>query len=138
MGASIGGVADSMFAAFQAFISPESFSLTESIAVRSVVVVGGMGHVPGVVLVGSILAALPEALQTVVEPMQKIVRARHHRGRRAASIAAWACDGCHGCHLVRPSCRLVARALAQGQIFGGEDTARDATRSSQADKWLTA
>jgi branched-chain amino acid transport system permease protein len=70
MGASFGGVAGSMFAAFQGFVSPESFSLTESIAVLSMVVLGGMGHVPGVILGGVILAALPEVLRHVVEPLQ--------------------------------------------------------------------
>ena len=71
LGASFGGVAGSMFAAFQGFVSPESFSLTESIAVLSMVVLGGMGHIPGVVLGGVILAALPEVLRHVVEPVQK-------------------------------------------------------------------
>jgi branched-chain amino acid transport system permease protein len=70
MGASFGGVAGAMFAAFQGFISPESFSLTESIAVLAMVVLGGMGHIPGVVLGGVILAALPEVLRHVVEPLQ--------------------------------------------------------------------
>ncbi len=73
MGASFGGVAGAMFAAFQGFVSPESFSLTESIAVLAMVVLGGMGHIPGVVLGGIILAALPEVLRHVVEPLQKSV-----------------------------------------------------------------
>ncbi|HEV7856221.1 MAG TPA: ABC transporter ATP-binding protein [Herminiimonas sp.] len=71
MGASFGGVAGAMFASFQGFVSPESFSLTESIAVLAMVVLGGMGHIPGVVLGGVILAALPEVLRHVVEPLQK-------------------------------------------------------------------
>jgi branched-chain amino acid transport system permease protein len=70
MGASFGGVAGAMFAAFQGFVSPESFSLTESIAVLAMVVLGGIGHIPGVVLGGVILAALPEVLRHVVEPVQ--------------------------------------------------------------------
>ena len=70
MGASFGGVSGSMFAAFQGFVSPESFSLTESIAVLAMVVLGGMGHIPGVVLGGIILAALPEVLRHTVEPVQ--------------------------------------------------------------------
>jgi branched-chain amino acid transport system permease protein len=70
MGASFGGVAGAMFAAFQGFVSPESFSLTESIAVLAMVVLGGMGHIPGVILGGVILAALPEVLRYVVEPVQ--------------------------------------------------------------------
>ena len=70
MGASFGGVAGGLFAAFQGFVSPESFSLTESIAVLAMVVLGGMGHIPGVVLGGVILAALPEVLRHTVEPVQ--------------------------------------------------------------------
>jgi branched-chain amino acid transport system permease protein len=46
MGASFGGVAGAMFGAFQGFVSPESFSLTESIAVLAMVVLGGIGHIP--------------------------------------------------------------------------------------------
>jgi branched-chain amino acid transport system permease protein len=71
MGATFGGVAGSMFAAFQGFVSPESFSLTESIAVLAMVVLGGIGHIPGVVLGGALLAALPEILRHVVEPLQQ-------------------------------------------------------------------
>jgi len=70
MGASFGGVAGAMFGAFQGFVSPESFSLTESIAVLAMVVLGGIGHIPGVVLGGVLLAALPEVLRHVVEPAQ--------------------------------------------------------------------
>lgn len=70
MGASFGGVAGAMFAAFQGFVSPESFSLTESIAVLAMVVLGGIGHIPGVILGGVLLAALPEVLRHVVEPTQ--------------------------------------------------------------------
>ena len=73
MGASFGGVAGAMFASFQGFVSPESFTLTESIAVLAMVVLGGMGHIPGVVLGGLILAALPEVLRHVVEPVQLAV-----------------------------------------------------------------
>ena len=71
MGASFGGVAGAMFGAFQGFVSPESFSLTESIAVLAMVVLGGIGHIPGVVLGGVLLAALPEVLRHVVDPAQQ-------------------------------------------------------------------
>jgi branched-chain amino acid transport system permease protein len=73
MGASFGGVAGAMFAAFQGFVSPESFSLTESIAVLAMVVLGGIGHIPGVVMGGMLLAALPEVLRHVVEPAQQAI-----------------------------------------------------------------
>jgi branched-chain amino acid transport system permease protein len=71
MGASFGGVAGAMFASFQGFVSPESFSLTESIAVLAMVVLGGIGHIPGVIMGGALLAALPEVLRHVVEPLQQ-------------------------------------------------------------------
>ncbi|MBB3117840.1 ABC transporter permease subunit [Pseudoduganella violacea] len=71
MGASFGGVAGAMFASFQGFVSPESFALNESIAVLAMVVLGGIGHIPGVVLGGALLAALPEVLRHVVEPAQE-------------------------------------------------------------------
>ncbi|MGV3653168.1 MAG: ABC transporter permease subunit [Noviherbaspirillum sp.] len=73
MGASFGGVAGAMFASFQGFVSPESFTLTESIAVLAMVVLGGIGHIPGVVLGGVILATLPEVLRHTVEPVQLAV-----------------------------------------------------------------
>lgn len=71
MGASFGGISGAMFASFQGFVSPESFSLMESIAILAMVVLGGIGHIPGVVLGGAILAALPEVLRHVVEPLQQ-------------------------------------------------------------------
>ena len=70
MGAAFGGVAGAMFGAFQGFISPESFTLTESIAVLAMVVLGGIGHIPGVILGAVLLAALPEILRHTVEPIQ--------------------------------------------------------------------
>jgi branched-chain amino acid transport system permease protein len=73
MGASFGGVAGAMFASFQGFVSPESFSLTESIAVLAMVVLGGIGHIPGVIMGGVLLAALPEVLRHVVEPLQNAI-----------------------------------------------------------------
>jgi len=71
LGASFGGIAGGMFAAFQGFVSPESFSLMESIIVLSMIVLGGLGHVPGVVLGAVMLAMLPEALRHTAVPVQQ-------------------------------------------------------------------
>ncbi|MFZ6723036.1 ABC transporter permease subunit [Undibacterium sp. Ji49W] len=71
MGASFGGVAGAMFAAFQGFVSPESFSLNESITVLSMVIIGGIGHIPGVILGAVTLAVLPEILRYIVLPVQQ-------------------------------------------------------------------
>jgi len=57
----------------QGFVSPESFSLMESISILCMVVLGGMGHIPGVILGALILAALPEFLRAVVEPVQHML-----------------------------------------------------------------
>jgi branched-chain amino acid transport system permease protein len=65
MGATFGGVSGSMFAAFQSFISPESFSLMESVMIVAMVVLGGLGHIPGVILGAVLLSALPEVLRWV-------------------------------------------------------------------------
>jgi branched-chain amino acid transport system permease protein len=70
MGASFGGLSGGLFAAFQGFVSPESFALLDSIMILCMVVLGGMGHVPGVVLGALLLTALPEALR-YVGPLQQ-------------------------------------------------------------------
>ena len=76
MGASFGGVAGAMFASFQGFVSPESFSLMESVMIVAMVVLGGMGHLPGVILGAVLLAALPEVLRYVAGPLQQLTGGR--------------------------------------------------------------
>ena len=76
MGATFGGVSGSMFAAFQGFISPESFTLAESIMIVAMVVLGGIGHIPGVILGAVMLAALPEVLRYVAGDIQAMTGGR--------------------------------------------------------------
>jgi branched-chain amino acid transport system permease protein len=76
MGASFGGVSGAMFAAFQGFVSPESFSLMESVMIVAMVVLGGLGHIPGVILGAVLLAALPEVLRYVAGPLQSMTDGR--------------------------------------------------------------
>ena len=76
LGATFGGVAGVLFASFQGFVSPESFSLQESIMVVAMVVLGGLGHVPGVILGAFLLAALPEVLRHVAGPLQAMTDGR--------------------------------------------------------------
>jgi branched-chain amino acid transport system permease protein len=76
MGASFGGLAGGMFAAIQAFISPESFVLVESIMVVSMVVLGGMGNVWGVILGAVLLSFVPEVLRWTVQPLQGAIFGR--------------------------------------------------------------
>ena len=70
LGATFGGVSGAMFSAFQGFVSPESFVLNESIIVLAMVVLGGLGHVPGVILGAVLLALFPELLRHTVTPVQ--------------------------------------------------------------------
>jgi branched-chain amino acid transport system permease protein len=71
MGASFGGLAGGLFASIQGFISPESFGLLESITVLAMVVLGGMGNIPGVILGAVLLTALPEVIRYTVVPAQQ-------------------------------------------------------------------
>ena len=76
MGASFGGLAGGMFSAIQAFISPESFVLVESIMVVSMVVLGGMGNIWGVIVGAVLLSFVPEILRWTVTPVQEALFGR--------------------------------------------------------------
>jgi branched-chain amino acid transport system permease protein len=76
MGATFGGVSGAMFASFQGFVSPESFTLAESVMIVAMVVLGGLGHLPGVVLGALLLSALPEVLRYVAGPLQQMTDGR--------------------------------------------------------------
>lgn len=71
MGATFGGISGGLFAGFQGFVSPESFSLMESIMILCMVVLGGMGNITGVILGGVLLVLLPEALRNGAGPVQQ-------------------------------------------------------------------
>ena len=76
MGAAFGGVAGVLFSSFQGFVSPESFSLMESVMIVAMVVLGGLGHLPGVILGAVLLSALPEVLRYVASPLQELTGGR--------------------------------------------------------------
>lgn len=58
IGASFSGMMGVVFAAKQTFIDPTSFTLIESITILVMVVLGGMGSVPGVILGASLVTIL--------------------------------------------------------------------------------
>jgi len=60
MGATFAGFAGAFFAARMRFVGPESFTFLESAMVLAMVVLGGMGSIPGVILGVLALVALPE------------------------------------------------------------------------------
>ncbi|MEC9483173.1 MAG: high-affinity branched-chain amino acid ABC transporter permease LivM [Halomonas sp.] len=60
IGASFAGIAGSVFASRQGFISPLSFTFIESAIVLAIVVLGGMGSQLGVILAAVAMTLLPE------------------------------------------------------------------------------
>ena len=67
IGATFAGMAGQLYAARQVNIFPENFSLFVSIDALSLIIVGGMGSIPGVVLGALALKGLPEVLRGVDE-----------------------------------------------------------------------
>lgn len=63
VGAFIAGLAGVFFAAWQQFVSPESFTIGESILVLSIVVLGGMGRIWPTIAAACFLVLLPEVLR---------------------------------------------------------------------------
>ncbi|MBN2658460.1 MAG: branched-chain amino acid ABC transporter permease [Spirochaetales bacterium] len=67
IGAVWAGFVGVLFAAKTTFINPASFTVWESIVVLCVVVIGGMGSIPGVVVGALVFTLLPELLRSVSE-----------------------------------------------------------------------
>jgi branched-chain amino acid transport system permease protein len=63
MGAMFGGFAGAFFATRQGFISPESFTFTESAFVLAIVVLGGMGSQLGVAVAATVMLGAFELLR---------------------------------------------------------------------------
>ncbi|HUO78016.1 MAG TPA: hypothetical protein VMU21_10630 [Thermodesulfovibrionales bacterium] len=59
------GLAGALFAAKMQFVSPESFTFMESVLILCMVILGGIGSLPGVVAGAFILIMLPEVLREV-------------------------------------------------------------------------
>ena len=58
VGASFAGLMGVLLAASRTFISPESFNFMQSIGVLSMVILGGIGSIPGVILGAAVLTIL--------------------------------------------------------------------------------
>ncbi|MBN8873948.1 MAG: hypothetical protein J0H67_14015 [Rhodospirillales bacterium] len=63
LGAAFAGLAGSIFATMLSSVYPSSFQLLISINVLALIIVGGMGSLPGVVLGSVVLIGLPELLR---------------------------------------------------------------------------
>jgi branched-chain amino acid transport system permease protein len=71
-GAAIGSLAGSLFAVQIGSLSPASFTILVSITVLAIVILGGMGSIPGVILAALVLIGLPGFL-TEFEEFQLLI-----------------------------------------------------------------
>jgi branched-chain amino acid transport system permease protein len=65
MGASFGGLSGAIFASKLQSVYPASFTFILSVNVLSVIIIGGMGSIPGVVVGALALVGLPELMREV-------------------------------------------------------------------------
>ncbi len=66
LGASFSGAMGVVFAANRTFVSPETFSLTASISILVMVILGGLGSIPGVIVGAAVVTLLNiDFLQTL-------------------------------------------------------------------------
>ena len=63
LGSAWAGITGVFFAAKMAFVSPESFTFIESVMILCMVVLGGMGSIPGVILGAVLLTIIPEVFR---------------------------------------------------------------------------
>lgn len=109
MGATTAGLAGVVFSGLQSFVSPDSFTFWESITILSMIVLGGIGSIPGVIIGATLLVGIPEVLRQysdyrllvfglamilmmVLRPQgiwpSRIVGAELHRGREWEETAS--------------------------------------------------
>ncbi|MEA1960134.1 MAG: branched-chain amino acid ABC transporter permease [Bacillota bacterium] len=67
VGAFLGGLGGGLYAHYMYFISPQDFGFMKSIELLNMVVLGGMGSIPGTILGTVILTLAPELLRVVAE-----------------------------------------------------------------------
>jgi branched-chain amino acid transport system permease protein len=67
LSATLGGFAGVVFAGFQRFVDPVSFSFWESLTIVLIIVVGGVGNLVGVVVGAVVLIVVPELLREYSE-----------------------------------------------------------------------
>lgn len=72
LSAAAGGLAGGIFAAKLGTVFPQSFNVFVSINVLAVIIVGGMGSIPGIILGALVLIGLPEILREFNEYRQLI------------------------------------------------------------------
>lgn len=67
IGAFLAGLAGGLYSHYMGYIAPQDFGFMRSIEILNMVVLGGMGSIPGAVLGAFILTILPEMLRIVAD-----------------------------------------------------------------------
>ena len=67
IGAFFAGIAGGLYAHFKQFIHPEGFNFLRSVDIVVIVILGGMGNTPGVIMAAVILTILPEGLRAMAK-----------------------------------------------------------------------
>jgi branched-chain amino acid transport system permease protein len=67
IGSACAGVAGALFAHFASYVSPESFTILQSIGFLTMIVIGGLGSLAGAVIGSAIVTGVPEALRGIEE-----------------------------------------------------------------------
>jgi len=67
IGAALAGVAGNIYASKLMIVSPESFSFMESCMMFSIVLIGGMGSVPGVLIGAAAISLFPEIFRPMAQ-----------------------------------------------------------------------
>ncbi|WP_254592125.1 branched-chain amino acid ABC transporter permease [Acidiphilium sp. C61] len=63
IGAGLAGLAGTLFAVQLSTVSPSSFKFTESVTLFAIVIVGGQGSIPGVLLGTALMFVLPQVFR---------------------------------------------------------------------------
>ena len=63
----LGALAGSFFAVFQSFVSPNSFTILESVIIVTIPILGGLGSIPGTIAGAALLIGLPEVFRSASE-----------------------------------------------------------------------
>lgn len=67
LGAGLAGVAGNIYASKLMIVSPESFSFMESCLLFCIILIGGMGSIPGVLIGSAAISLFPEAFRTFAQ-----------------------------------------------------------------------
>jgi len=63
----LGALAGSFFAVFQSFVSPNSFTILESVIIVTIPILGGLGSLPGTIVGAVLMIGLPEVFRAASE-----------------------------------------------------------------------